>query len=101
MRVLEAITPSRIGGAEVYVAELCRWLPDLGADVELFIPSGRPFVDYTVNLGIKSINWKTYGKFDPVTIIRLAGLIRKHNIDVVHSHLSTASLLGAWAATLA
>lgn len=101
MRVLEAITPSRIGGAEVYVSELCRQLPDLGADFELFIPSGRPFVEYAANLGIKSINWKTYGKFDPVTVIRLVRLIRKHNIDVIHTHLSTASLLGAWAAKLA
>ncbi|MHB9035692.1 MAG: glycosyltransferase family 4 protein [Armatimonadota bacterium] len=101
MRVLEAITPSRIGGAEVYVADACEELPKLGADVELFVPSGRPFLAYAADRGIASINWKTHGKLDPITIIRLARLIRSHNIDVIHTHLSTASLLGAWAARLA
>jgi glycosyltransferase involved in cell wall biosynthesis len=101
MRVLEAITPSKIGGAEVYVADLCQEMPKLGVEVELFVPSGRPFVGYTANRGIASINWKTRGKLDPVTIIRLARLIRAHKIDIIHTHLSTASLLGAWAAKIA
>lgn len=101
MRVLEAITPSRIGGAEVYVADLCEEFSRLDIDVELFIPSGRPFVKYAADRGISSINWKTHGKLDPITVIRLASLIRSHGIDVIHTHLSTASLLGAFAAKLA
>ncbi|MCE5315551.1 MAG: glycosyltransferase family 4 protein [Armatimonadota bacterium] len=101
MRVLEAITPSRIGGAEVYVAELCEQLPKLGIEVELFVPSGRPFVDYAASRGIESVNWKTHGKIDPITIFRLAKLIKSHKIDIVHTHLSTASLLGAMAAKIA
>ena len=99
--ILEAITPSRIGGAEVYVAQICEKLPELGARVELFCPAGRPFVDYAANRGIQSINWKTHGKFDPITILKLASLIKKNRIDVIHTHLSTASLLGAFAAKLA
>lgn len=101
MRVLEAITPSRIGGAEVYVADICEEFSRLGVDTELFIPSGRPFVKYAAERGHASINWKTHGKLDPVTVIRLASYIRSHHIDVIHTHLSTASLLGAWAAKLA
>ncbi|MCE5323204.1 glycosyltransferase family 4 protein [bacterium] len=101
MRVLEAITPSRIGGAEVYVADLCDELSRLDIDIELFVPSGRPFVKYAADRGISSFNWKTHGKFDPMTVIRLALLIRSHHIDIIHTHLSTASLLGAFAAKLA
>jgi glycosyltransferase involved in cell wall biosynthesis len=100
-RVLEAITPSRIGGAEVFVADFCRALPSLGADVTLFVPKGRPFVEYASARGVESVNWKTCGKLDPVTVIRLARLIKNHNIEVIHTHLSTASLLGAFAAKLA
>lgn len=101
IRVLEAITPSRIGGAEVFVANLCESLPRLGAHVELFCPEGRPFVDYVAGRGISTISWRTHGKFDPITVLRLASLIKKNNLDVIHTHLSTASLLGALAAKLA
>ncbi|MCL5104503.1 MAG: glycosyltransferase family 4 protein [Armatimonadetes bacterium] len=101
LRVLEAITPSRIGGAEVYVADLCRELPALDAEIELFCPAGRPFVEYAKSLDLNPITWKTHGKLDPITIVKLAGLIKRDRIDVTHTHLSTASLLGALAAKLA
>ncbi len=101
IRVLEAITPSRIGGAEVFVTELFSSLSEMGAHVEVFCPAGRPFVDYAEARGIHPITWKTHGKFDPLTVIRLARLMKRHRIDVIHTHLSTASLLGAFAAKLA
>jgi glycosyltransferase involved in cell wall biosynthesis len=101
IRVLEAITPSRIGGAEVFVADFCRRLPAMGAQVTLFCPKGRPFLDYAMSRGVDSINWNTYGKIDPLTVVRLVKLIRSRGIDVIHTHLSTASLLGAFAAKLA
>lgn len=101
IRVLEAITPSRIGGAEVFVTELYRSFSELGARVEVFCPAGRPFVDYAQKRGISPITWKTHGKIDPVTVLKLARIIKKHRIDVIHTHLSTASLLGAFAAKLA
>lgn len=101
IRILEIISPSRIGGAEVYVTDLCERLSRMGAEVELFCPSGRPFIGYALGRGITSISWKTRGKLDPLTVIKLARLIKKHHFDVVHTHLSTASLLGAFAARLA
>ena len=101
LRVLEAITPSRIGGAEVFVTELFSSFSELGAHVEVFCPEGRPFVEYARARGISPITWKTHGKFDPLTVIRLARLMKRDRIDVIHTHLSTASLLGAFAAKLA
>ncbi len=98
IRILEAITPSKIGGAEVYVADLCDGLAKLGAEIELFCPKGRPFVEYAANRGISSTTWKTHGKLDPITVFKLARLIKDHHIDVLHTHLSTASLIGAFAA---
>ncbi len=101
LRVLEAITSARIGGAEVFVAELCEHLPGLGAHVELFCPQGRPFIDYAAKRGIQATTWRTHGKLDPISVVRLARLIKSRGIDVVHTHLSTASLHGAFAARLA
>lgn len=101
INILEAITPSTVGGAEVYVAGLCRLLPELGADVQLFCPQGRPFVGYAVAHGLDPVCWKTHGKFDPLTVVRLAGFIRKNKIDIIHTHLSTAGFIGSLAARLA
>lgn len=101
IRALEAITPSRIGGAEVFVANLCRKLPELGASLQVFCPAGRPFVDYARDRGIECITWRTRGKLDPLTVIRLARLLKRGPFDVIHTHLSSASLLGAFAARLA
>ncbi len=101
LRVLEAITPSGVGGAEIFVSNICRLLPEMGAEVELFCPSGRRFIDYAAEREIRARSWKTHGKLDPVTVIRLARLLRTGRFDVIHTHLSTASLLGAFAARLA
>jgi glycosyltransferase involved in cell wall biosynthesis len=100
IRVLESISSARIGGAELYALSLCRVLPDLGASVELFCPSGRTFIGYASSNGYQCTNWKTRGKLDPVTVCRLARLMRTR-ADVIHTHLSTASLLGAVAAKIA
>ena len=101
LRVLEAITPSRVGGAEVFVTDLFSSFSEMGAHVEVFCPAGRPFVEYAQARGISPTIWKTHGKFDPLTIIKLALLMKRDRIDVIHTHLSTASLLGAFAAKLA
>ena len=109
IRILEAITPSKIGGAEVFVASLCAQLAgveEAGRDarrshVFLWCPAGRPFVDYASGRGIEVVTWKTTGKIDPLTVVRLARLMRTLEIDVIHTHLSTAGLLGAFAAKLA
>lgn len=101
IRILESITPSTIGGAEIYVADICLAFERLGADVSLFCPAGRSFVEYTAGRGITSTTWKTRGKLDPVTILKLQRLIKQNHIDVIHTHLSTASILGALAARVA
>lgn len=101
IRILESITPSTIGGAEVYVATLCEAIAKVGPTVELVCPAGRPFVDFAKDHGIPCTTWKTHGKVDPLTVVKLSRLIKRHRIDVIHTHLSTASLLGSYAAKMA
>lgn len=101
LRILEIITPSRIGGAEVYVTGFYKAAREMGAQVTLFCPQGRPFIEYARERGIGAVTWKTHGKIDPYTVFQLARLIRCERADVVHTHLSTASLLGAIAAKMA
>lgn len=101
IRILESITPTRIGGAEIYVTNLCGYLAAQGDYVELFCPRGRPLIDYAARRGLSVRSWKTHGKIDPVTLVRLARLLKTSPFDIIHTHLSTASLLGALAAKLA
>lgn len=98
LRILEIITPSKVGGAEIFVMNLCKDMPSFGHDVRIFCPAGRPFINHAAKRGLKCISWRTCGKADPVTVLRLIGLIKRERIEVVHTHLSTASLLGAFAA---
>jgi len=101
IKILEFITPSTIGGAEVLVADFCLTLSKLGAQVDVFCPLGRPFVNYSASRGLKCFSWKTSGKIDPITVLRLSQFIRNNQIHLVHTHLSTASILGSLAARLA
>ena len=50
MRILEMITPSRIGGAEIHTARLTAALRAQGEEVTVFCPAGRPFADYLEKL---------------------------------------------------
>ncbi len=101
LRILEVITPSKIGGAETQVAGLIHALTALGDEVSVFCPQGRPFVDYLRARDIEPISWKTHGKLDFYTAVRLAAVIKARNIDLVHTHLTSATFLGSLAARLA
>ena len=100
-KVLEIITPSKIGGAEVFVSNFSRYLKDKDLLAGVFCPSERPFLGYVRNNRIAPVSWKTYGKFDFQTIFRFKKIIKSLDAGVVHTHLSTASLLGAFAANIA
>ncbi len=101
IRILEAITPSTVGGAEVFVVGISRVLADMGVQVDVFCPSRRAFLDYAIERGVRPTTWRTFGKVDPATVARLVALIKATRADVIHTHLSTASLLGALAAKIA
>ena len=101
MRILEIITPSRIAGAETQFVTILQELSRAGDELTVFCPAGRAFTSYLADKGFAPISWKTWGKADPRTLLRFVRLIRSRRIDVVHTHLSTASLLGSFAARMA
>jgi len=99
--VLEAITPRSLGGAELFTVHLSQYLSGASSLGALFCPSGRKFVSAARDHGVPVTTWWTLGKLDPLTVMRLAVLARRTRSDVIHTHLSTAGLLGAFAARLA
>ncbi len=100
MRILEMITPSRIGGAETHVARLVRDLRAAGDEVAVFSPSGRPFTGYLQEQELQPVSWRTSGKIDPISIYRIVKLIRQQKIELVHTHLTSATFIGVQAARI-
>lgn len=100
MRILEIITPSKIGGAEVNLVSFVQALHGYKDEVTVFCPSGRPFINYLTEHGITPHSWKTWGKLDPKTLLGLTRLIKARRFDIIHAHLSSASFIGSLAGRL-
>lgn len=102
MTILEYITPSRLGGAEEYFLRLCKDLCARGHRVLVVTKRDTPLrarvEERLLPLGVELFAWRTNGKFDFKTLRKLRDLIRRENVDVVHTHLTTASWMGALAA---
>jgi glycosyltransferase involved in cell wall biosynthesis len=101
LRIVQYITPSHIGGAEVHVIALSEKLRERGHQVTVICPRGRPLTAELIARGLPVRAPRTMGKVDPVLLMRLAGWLRRGGGQVIHTHLSTASLLGSLAARLA
>jgi glycosyltransferase involved in cell wall biosynthesis len=101
LRIIQYITPSQIGGAELHVAALSERLRARGHEVLVVCPRGRPLAAELAARGLPTRTPRTAGKLDPVTLARLVRWLRRGRIDVIHTHLSTASLLGSLAAHIA
>jgi glycosyltransferase involved in cell wall biosynthesis len=101
LRVLQYITPSQIGGAEIHVMALSEKLRERGHDVTIVCPRGRPLAVELLARGLPLKTPRSTGKFDPLMLMRIARALRRDRIQVIHTHLSTASLIGSLAARAA
>lgn len=101
LRIFQYITPSGIGGAEIHVATLAEKLRERGHEVLVICPRGRPLLAELEARGLPVRAPRTFGKLDPLTLARLTCWFRRLRPHVIHTHLSTASLLGSAAARLA
>ncbi len=100
LRIIQYITPSHIGGAEVHVISLSEKLRERGHQVTVICPRGRPLVAELAARGLPVHTPRTTGKFDPLMLLRLVHWLRRDRTHVIHTHLSTASLLGSLAARI-
>lgn len=94
-RVLHVITPSRMAGAETFLARLLRRSdPTLVTQHCISSRSGA-----TVEMRIAGMSFETLGingKLNLLAIPRIAQAARDFRADVLHSHLSSASWWCGW-----
>jgi glycosyltransferase involved in cell wall biosynthesis len=94
-RVLHVITPSRMAGAETFLARLLR-----RAEATAFAhrcASSRSAANNEMRAaGIPFETLGIGGKANPLALPRLARAVRRQQIELLHSHLSTASWWCGW-----
>lgn len=100
MRILQVITPSKVAGAERSTIALCRGLAARGHEVLLACKAKSPLIDVAVREGVNVVPMHISGKFNVLAPFRLARFAREHRIDLIATHLSTASLWGSVAGRL-
>ena len=98
MRILEIITPSRLGGAERYVGWLSQEFINQGHEVLIGLRECEPVHSFYASLGLEVRHLSISGKLNPFAKSRVLTLIKEFSPDVVHTHLSTACTWGLKAA---
>jgi len=103
LTVMLLVNDLRIGGAERQLVELAR-----GLDKERFrvivatLYPGQPFEeDLRGCPGVDLISLDRAGKFDPRTAFKLAGTLRREQVDIIQPFLTPATTFGMLGAMLA
>jgi glycosyltransferase involved in cell wall biosynthesis len=94
-RVLHVITPSRMAGAETFLARLMRRTDP--SQVAQHCISSRSAA--TVEMRIAGMKFETLGisgKLNPLAVPRIRHAARDFHAELLHSHLSTASWWCGW-----
>ena len=93
-RILHVITPSRMAGAETFLARLLRRAGS-GRAVHRCV-SSRSAANVEMQARVEFETLGIGGKANLLAVPRLARVVQQHQIDVLHSHLSSASWWCGW-----
>ena len=97
---LQYITPSRLAGAEYFFLRVISHLAEMGHRVIVVTKRDTPLraeIEKLTHPNIELHAWHTHGKIDPCTLAKLCKLIHDERVDVINTHLTTASWQGALA----
>ncbi|MCY2929738.1 MAG: glycosyltransferase [Planctomycetota bacterium] len=101
LRICQLITELAPAGAERALFDLATRLDRDRFDVQVAALRGGAMADRLRGAGIQTTVLGLRGRWDVVKLARLAGLFRKPKIDLVHTHLFHADMVGRAAAALA
>jgi glycosyltransferase involved in cell wall biosynthesis len=95
LKILQVITARRFYGAERVLLHLCEGLRDRGHEVWVACKPNEDIERELRGLDIPTLAMPIAGKINPAAPFRLARLARRLKVDVIHTHLSSASLWGS------
>jgi glycosyltransferase involved in cell wall biosynthesis len=101
-RVLQLLVGFDIGGAEQLVLDTAPRLRALGFDLRVAALKGAgPLLGELEAAGVPAVALDARHRGDLGVVLRLAGLLRRERIDLLHSHLYIANLAGRVAGRIA
>jgi len=86
------------GGVERFIVTLATGLRYLGVDPLVVLFYDAPLAAALREQRIAVVTLDGFGKYDPRTVTQLRGLLREHQINVLHVHGYRASIVGCLAA---
>lgn len=93
-RVLQVISSSATSGAERHIVLLSKTLQKQGHRVLTVCPPGNWLPTELQRAGVRTLPLPMRGSRSLVTFLRLAHLVRRQKIDIIHTHLTRASYYG-------
>jgi len=101
VKVLFVIGSSELGGAESLILWLMQALPRDRFECHLVCPAGGPMVEQYAHAAARVVCLPYRSFLDPRAILKIAVLIRRSQIEIVHTCLYTSDVAGILAARLA
>jgi glycosyltransferase involved in cell wall biosynthesis len=95
-RVLHVITPSHMSGAETQLVRLTRRLRARGHEMPVLVKQGSPAVAEMHERGFEVETARIGGKANLLAMSVISRAARRHNAELLHTHLSTASWWAGW-----
>lgn len=89
MRILQVCSARTLGGGERHVADLAQSLSAKGHDVFVALAPKSPLVEKLNSLPSENIFFvRMRNALDLPSALKLARIVREHEIDIVHAHLA-------------
>src|SRR5579872_5134551 len=101
MNILQVISSSRTSGAEKHVLVLSERLRRRGHEVTTACPPGEWLPGRLREAGVPTVEIPMRGVLSAAAVFKLLRVARRHDIHVIHAHLTRATYLGYFAASLA
>ena len=101
INILQVITGLGIGGAERVVYSIAKSLdPAKYRVIVCCLKEDGIIADEIRNSGVKVINLKSVSPWDVRSVLTLSKIIKEEEIDLVHTHIARADVIGGLAARL-
>ncbi len=95
-RVLHVITPSHMSGAETQLVRLTRRMRQRGHFMPVLVKHGSPAIGEMLARDFPVETARIGGKANVLAIPAIARVARRHQVEFLHTHLSTASWWAGW-----
>jgi len=99
--VLHTESSAGLGGQEIRIIDEARWTAERGWHVLVAGQAGGRFLDRARAAGVPTASIHMRGAWDLVAVGRLVGLLRREQVDVIHTHSSVDAWVGGLAARVA